>query len=397
MCITMKKILLYGAMVLCTVLSVRCSGSPDKGTATNGHTRTAIRVGVFDGHGGAQTCIWETVAAIRLDEDMQVRTFTTADMAGGVLDSLDAVIIPGGGGSRQYLNMGGENRERLLHFVRNGGGAVGICAGAYFFSDTPDYACIGINGLQAIDIEHDNRGHGVAKLTLTAEGKQCFPELANRDTSYIVYYEGPVFVPKTGSAIRSVTFGTMESDVHEEGNAPADMTNGKPFFSVNEYGKGRVFSVIAHPEATPGMMWMVPRMVRWTLGKELKPYKKEVVQPTLFEREILMSIADLKQENECYKTLLYGTVDEKIAALDWLQAHQSWDAKRWVQGTLFDTAPEVRVRGARYIAETHYLHYLRDLQQAVAIEKDPQAKERMTEYLIALRRLLPETDKKTNQ
>lgn len=55
----------------------------------------------------------------------------------------------------------------------------------------------------------------------------------------------------------------MESDVHEEGNAPANMTNGKPFFVANNYGKGRVFSSIAHPEGTPGMMWMIPG---WYVG-----------------------------------------------------------------------------------------------------------------------------------
>ena len=55
-----------------------------------------IKVGVFDGHGGAQTCIWETVAAIRLDPEMEVCTITTADIANNVLDSIDAIsFIPG--------------------------------------------------------------------------------------------------------------------------------------------------------------------------------------------------------------------------------------------------------------------------------------------------------------
>lgn len=62
-----------------------------------------IKVGVFDGHGGAQTCIWETVAAIRLDPEMEVCTITTADIANNVLDSIDAIIIPGGSGKSQYL------------------------------------------------------------------------------------------------------------------------------------------------------------------------------------------------------------------------------------------------------------------------------------------------------
>ena len=51
----------------------------------------------------------------------------------------------------------------------------------------------------------------------------------------------------------------MESDVHEEGNAPSNMTNNKPFLITNKLGKGRVASCIAHPEATPGTMCMIDR------------------------------------------------------------------------------------------------------------------------------------------
>lgn len=348
-----------------------------------------IQVAVFDGHGGAQTCIWEAVAAIKLDSEMEVRTITTADIANNVLDSLDAIIIPGGGGSRQFLNMSALNQQRIKDFVARGGGAVGICAGAYLFSNTPDYACLQLNGAQAIDIEHDNRGHGISKLTLTDEGKKLFPEIAARDTSYVMYYEGPVFVKNENDTIAYETLAVMQSDVHEEGNAPSNMTNNKPFFITNSYGKGRVFSSIAHPEATPGMIWMIPRMVRWTLNLPIKEYKPEAVNPDIFNREILMSIDDLKQESAYYQTFLYGSADEKIAALDWLQSKHSWDAKRWIQGLLFDGEPTVRIRAAKYVADTHYLHYLPDMRAAYNSENDPQTKTRLKEQLDKLEALLP--------
>ncbi|HPW77907.1 MAG: hypothetical protein BWX62_00130 [Bacteroidetes bacterium ADurb.Bin037] len=348
-----------------------------------------MRVAVFDGHGGAQTCIWEAVAAIKLDAQMEVRTITSADIANNVLDSLDAIIIPGGGGSRQYLNLGNENQRRIKVFVARGGGAVGICAGAYLFSDTPEYSCMQLNGAQAIDIEHDNRGHGMAKFTLTEEGKEFFPEVAERDTLYVMYYEGPVFVPREGADIQYETLAIMESDVHEQGDAPKNMTNNKPFFIGNKYGEGRVFSCIAHPEATPGMMWMIPRMVRWTLDKPIAGYAENVIDPTIFNKEILMSIADLRQESRCFRTFLYGTADEKIAALDWLQSKHSWDAKRWIQGLLYDGDAEVRVRAAQYIADIHYLHYLPDMRAAYQTEKDEAAKAQIKEYLDKLEALLP--------
>lgn len=348
-----------------------------------------VRVGVFQGNGGAQTCIWETIASIQLDPDMMVRTITTGDIANGVLKDLDAIIIPGGEGVTQYMNLGEENMERIRNFIRSGKGAVGICAGAYLFTDTPEYACMHINGGKAIDIEHDNRGHGISAFSLTAEGKKLFPELAKRDKSYVMYYEGPVLVKSDSIPIPYTTMAIMETDVHEEGNAPANMTNNRPFFIANEYGKGRVFSSISHPEATPGMMWMIPRMVRWTLRMPVVAYSKRVVNPDLYNREILMTKDDLRKERGYYRTFLYGSPKEKIAALDWLQACRSWDAKRWVQGLLFDNSPAVRERAARFIAETDYLPFLPDLEAACRVERDEQTKQSMMRHFEHLKALLP--------
>lgn len=177
---------------------------------------------------------------------------------------------------------------------------------------------------------------------MNEEGKRLFPELADPHTSYVIYYEESVFIKNPSDTINSVTFAIMESDVHEEGNAPAGMTNGKPFFVANRYGEGRVFSSIAHQEGTPGMMWMIPRMVRWTLNKPVIPYQQAAVQPALFNRELLMTSAYLEKKAEYFQILVNGESDQKVAALDWLEAHHSWDAKRWLQRLLYCNSPEVR-------------------------------------------------------
>ena len=381
----MKNICLF--LLISIALCIQCTtpASQTKQTVPSGK----ITVGVFDGYGGAQTCIWETVAALQLDPEMTVRTITTSDIANNVLDSIDAIVIPGGGGKRQYMNLGARNQQRIKEFIANGKGAVGICAGAYLFSNTPDYTCIAINGAQAIDIEHDNRGHGMAKFTLNEEGKKIFPELAQNDTCYVIYYEGPVFIKNTADTLAYTTLAMMESDVHEESNAPANMTNNKPFFIANNYGKGRVFSSIAHPEATPGMMWLIPRMVRWTLNKPLIGYKQEAIQPGLFNKELLMSINDLQQEADFFQPLLQGSDEQKIAALNWLEAHHSWDAKRWVQGLVYDASPSVRIRAAEYIANTHYLPYLQDVRAAYQSETDEPTRIKLKEQLTRLESLLP--------
>lgn len=342
-----------------------------------------LKVGVFDGHGGAQTCIWETVEAVKIDKGIDVKTILTSDIASGCLDTLDVIIIPGGGGSRQFMNLGYENLKRIKDFVSSGKGAVGICAGAYLFSNTPSYACVAINGAQATDIEHDNRGHGLSKFTLTQEGKQIFPELAKSDTSYVYYYEGPVFIDAPDS-ISYQTIAIMQSDVHEEGNAPSNTTNNKPFFISNNYGKGRVFSTIAHPEATPCMRWLIPRMVRWAANKELVSYSVNSVKPELFNREILFTSEMLSKESGYFKVLLYGTPNEKVEALNWLEGNISWDAKRWVQGMLYDSSAVVRKRAAQYISNSEFTHYIPDLKAAYSKETDIDTKEVMKQCLTNL-------------
>ena len=343
-----------------------------------------IYVGVFDGFGGAQTCVWESYQACKLDPQMNVRYITSSDIAMGALDSLHAIIIPGGGGSRQFLNLGNENIERIREFVKEGGGAVGICAGAYLFSNTPNYSSMNLSGAKAIDLEHDNRGHGIAAFALTEQGKRLFPEYAHVDTLYCMYYEGPVY--DTLDPPTYTTFATMLSDVCEESNAPSNMTNNRPFFIGNSYGKGRVFSSIAHPEATPGKMWMISRMVRWSVAKE-DSFEQVINQnfksPNLLQdnrlasREILMSVDDLKKESEYFKVLVYGEEEEKLEALDWLEAHYSWDAKRWIQGLVYDKSSAVRGRAAEYIANIHYLKYKKDVWAALQSEKDSATKERI--------------------
>ena len=384
----MRKIYLSTTLLFMLVMLAMHSSCSQK-QETEGGQMTEIRVGVFNGNGGAQTCIWEAYAACTLDRDMRVRYITTSDIAAGVLDSIDVIVVPGGGGTRQYQNLGQENLQRIKEFIARGGGAVGICAGAYLFSNTPEYSCMAINGAQAIDIEHDNRGHGVVGFSLTEEGKKVFGEYADQDTLFCMYYEGPVFVPAADDSIKYVEFATMLSDVHEEGGAPANMTNNKPFAIGNRYGKGKVFSVIAHPESTPGKMWMIARMVRWTVTDDSDTEQQRLVKNQRFsespdvknaalaDKEILMSTDDLKVESDCFKKLVYGTDDEKLKALDWLKQHHSWDAKRWIQGALFDASSAVRAAAAEYIADIHYLTFLKDMRAALQQETDEKARQRI--------------------
>lgn len=337
-----------------------------------------LRVGIYEGYGAAETCVREAVAASEMDAALRVRVIRSADLARGILDSLDVVVLPGGSGSRMYMSMGESNRRRLTSFVEDGGGLVGICAGAYLTSSTPEYSCLDMSGGEAVDIEHDNRGRGVAKVTLTEEGKRLFPEVASRDTLYVMYYEGPVIRPREGSRWRYSTYGMMESDVHVEGNAPAGMTPHRPFFYQSTYGKGKVFSSVGHPEATPGMQWMLSRMIHSVCpnGKKVQPQLPTAyIQPNMYERELLMDGARREKEENVYRQLLAGNAEERIAGMRWIGDMLSWDGKRWLQGMLFDSEPAVRAEAANVMARCLYRYYLPDLKAALKSESDKDVRE----------------------
>ena len=55
----------------------------------------------------------------------------------------------------------------------------------------------------------------------------------------------------------------------------------------------------------------------------------------------------------------------------------------------YDNAPEVRIRAAAYIADTHYLHFLPDIQAALHNEKDPQTRAELQKQVDKLKALLP--------
>lgn len=364
------------------LLLVGCQNDAPVQDATGQCVRGAqLRVAVFDGHGGSEACVWEALEALRRDSGIVARYITTAQIATGELAQIDVLVVPGGGGSRQWLNLGQENHAKIREFVERGGGFVGICAGAYLASSTPDYACLHLNGAKAIDIEHDNRGHGVAKVTLNERGKGLFPDLAGRDTLHIMYYEGPVY--DTVQPYEWEWFATMESDVHTEGNAPANMTNGRPFIIGTELDNGRVMSVVGHPEATPGLQWMIAAMSRWSAKREIIGYEANQ-RVELFTRENLFTKPMLSYESALYDTLLYASPASKVEAIEWLSAQGAWSGKRWVQGLLFDSAPEVRLAAARYVAEWGYTRYLADLKAAAEGEKDPAIQAKLREYAGAL-------------
>jgi hypothetical protein len=346
-----------------------------------------IRAVVLNANGADRFCIIETLEALKIDKGIEPSTISAAEIVTGNLKDVDVIVFPGGSGSKQYNSLGSSLRNRIRDFVmKEGKGVVGICAGAYLVSDTPGYPCLNLVKANGIDREHDVRGSALAQVSFTADGLEIFPEMKSAPFGYIQYHDGPVFIPSTyGAQPAYRELAVFKSDIHITEGAPAGLTPGKPILLCEEVGKGRVFACAGHPESTPGMRWIVPRMVRWAARKPMVSYSPDVVRPERESREILHSDS---LETEMFWQLCDTSATTQENALKTLVDLRYRNGIRWAIGLLRDTNPDVRMAAARVLAEAEYTAAIPDLEAAVAVEKDRACRGEVETSLRTLKRVI---------
>lgn len=357
-------------------------------TKLNNSISEKINVGVFNRNGDSPFCIIDAQQSLLIDSKIDVDIISAADIYSDRINKYDVIVFPGGSGRAETNSLGQLGVQRIKDFViKEGKGVVGICAGAYILSNTPGYPNVGLSGFKAIDIEHDHRGNGIVKFSLTKEGKEIFPELSSREISYCNYYEGPVLVPFGEYLKSSSSLATMESDVHLIEGTPANMTNNKPFVINAEIGKGRTGAFVGHPESTPGMRWMLPRLVRWAAKKKLVAYSSNVMNPKALDREILFDKDLRKRQYELYD-MLFGSEEEKLQAIKEIVEIKPWSAKKWFNGMMRDSSPKVRLEAAKALVYFERTEAIEDIESAINNESDADLKKQLQQQLNKLKALL---------
>ena len=347
-----------------------------------------ITVGIFDTNGDSPGCIVDAYEALKIDSNIKPQVISAAVIMSDDILEYDLILFPGGSGKAETNRLGELGQKRIQQLVSDyGKSVIGICAGAYILTQTEGYPSLGLSGAQAIDIEHDHRGHGIVKFNLSDIGKEIFPELSQNEISYMQYYEGPVLIPANDSNYEYTNIATMLSDIHTVSGTPANMTNNKPFIITSMVGKGNTASFAGHPENTPGMRWMLPRMARWLLHKELISYPNSVVRPGIYEKEILFTDDLLEVQSKFYKQL-WGDENEKIEAINGLVEISAWSAKKWIIGLLRDSSPKVRKEAASAIVRLERTDALDDLEIASKLEKDIDTKLIMQKSVEALKNMI---------
>jgi glutamine amidotransferase-like uncharacterized protein len=354
-----------------------------KQAKTNQSSPKMLHVGVFNGNGASPICVLETLEALKIDTGIVPEAVSASDIMNGKLESLDVMIFPGGSASQEYNNMGLEAAAKVKAFgQQKNHGLVGICAGGYLFSTTPGYPSLQI--FPAPDIrDHYNRGRALIGFKVNQTGAKVFPELTKVDTAFYQYYDGPMYdIPKRANI---TVLATITTDIISNPGDPKGVSPGKPAFFTIPYGQGRVIASVGHPEATPGMRWMVPRMARFVANRPLISYPKNIVKPEQYTHDVLYFPKVITSEKANFWKLFDKNDDTVIQAIKNLHAIYSRPSIRWSIGLLRSTSPKVRMAAAGYLLETEYTWAIPDVETAYNMEKNPQAKAKLGKVLHKLK------------
>ncbi|MCG8412362.1 MAG: DJ-1/PfpI family protein [Bacteroidales bacterium] len=345
-----------------------------------------IKVAVFNGNGASPICVIETKEALLIDSDISVSEISSSEIMKGCLANFDVLVFPGGSGSKELNNLGDQGKEIVRNFLtKNGKGIIGICAGSFLLSKTEGYPSLQLGNVRVIDRVHYARGKGLIEFELTNEGKKIFPELVGRK-AYCQYYDGPILGQiKEKENFKAI--GKYVTDIHPNKGAPKNVTPKKLFLYNEKIGEGKLFAISGHPESTPGMRWMLPRMVRWVSNQKMVSYTPSVVRPDIYNQVVLFDQKQKRVEKKYWWQLFHPSPDSIIIAMEQLHFMHSRPAVRWNMGLLRSKHAEVRLKAVELLFDSEYTAALPDIKDIFELEENALNKEKMSEIIKKMNRI----------
>lgn len=225
-----------------------------------------IHVGLYDDEGAAGKGVPRATELIGKEPGMKLTILKAEDIRAGKLSGLDVVMFTGGSGGKQGRNLADEGVKKLSDFVRNGGGYVGICGGAFLACDGFSWSAKIVNA-KPISPKW-RRGKGMMELELTKEGREIFPGM--KDKFECLYHNGPVVHSAGNDLPALVPLAYFRTEVAEN-DAPAGIMKDTPAIAEGICGKGRVIMISPHPEQTPGLEPIIIQSVKRVAPRQEKP------------------------------------------------------------------------------------------------------------------------------
>jgi glutamine amidotransferase-like uncharacterized protein len=236
-----------------------------------------IRVALFDDVGTSGPGVAQVTRQLGAARGIQVTKVKGVDIAAGRLKDFDVVIFTGGSASQQAKTLGDKGGEEIRRFVREGGGYVGICAGAYLACSGFDWSLGIINASTVSSRWQRGVGEVEVECMFGSSGWNFHPTFteAGRRTSQMVvprgrvfYENGPILKPAGRSDIPEYDVLAYFRTELAENDSPVGAMINSPAITRARFGKGRVLISSPHPEQTPWMEGFMEHAVRWVAVKE---------------------------------------------------------------------------------------------------------------------------------
>ena len=185
------------------------------------------------------------------------------EISAGALTNFDVVIFAGGSASKQSAALSEAGGAQVRQFVANGGGYIGICAGAYLAT------CSSAQRLHLINASalspQWQRGRALLKVEITPAGAEI---LGGAKTNLdVMYHNGPVVGPAGDTHLppyETLAFFRTET---AQNNTPKGIMVNSPAIFAAPFQRGKVICISPHPEQTDGLDYLVPQAVKWVAGK----------------------------------------------------------------------------------------------------------------------------------
>lgn len=175
-------------------------------------------------------------------------TYSTSTVINSAtLTPYNLLAMPGGNGGYYYLNSGSISSTAIKNFVYNGGGYLGICAGAYAAAQYTDGWYNGWGVAPHVNCKEINYEGGVP-LQITTAGQEIF---GYGGIKTLAHFNGPAMYI-SGNAVIFATY--------------ADSATGYKNYAAivgDYYGKGKVVLCGPHPELSPQVPTFVAQLINW--------------------------------------------------------------------------------------------------------------------------------------
>lgn len=241
-----------------------------------GGADTPIHVSVFEGPGVGRSAE-QLIAALdaAADGHFEITRITADEIRSGKLVDVDVLVHPGGSGSRQGKALGEPGRQAVRKHVRDGGGYLGVCGGAYLATNDYEWS-LNLIDARVVDRKHWARGSGMVTLRLSAAGSEFFQ---HDDGEMAMHYaQGPLLSRREWDDPEVPDYESLAiyaTEVAKNG-APQGVMAGTSAAVRCEFGKGRVFCFSPHPELTHGRQDLIPLAVDWLAAQKRRAASAQV-------------------------------------------------------------------------------------------------------------------------